>query len=165
MAIVGVPRPLFDLVGGVWGRRPVGYEVSPRSFGHLPLDPFLGRSCASCPWTLTHSPPVNGDDWSAKRRNFFSEAPSNTCTALPKFPCAQRRRLGVNDRVIVTHPDHGIMTRPPTSLFSFKCLSHRYLEALKEKTAGSLLRYQTCQKWVTFALAKSVGSIETLIGT
>jgi len=29
------------------------------------------------------------------------------------------------------------------------------LEALKEKTAGSLLRYQTCPKWVTFALAKS----------
>jgi len=61
----------------------------------------------------------------------------------------------VNDRVKVTHRDHGIMTRPPTSLFSFKCLSPRYLEALKEKTAGSLLRYQTGPKWVTFALAKS----------
>jgi len=61
----------------------------------------------------------------------------------------------VNDRVKVTHRDHGIMPRPPTSLFSFKCLSPRYLEALKEKTAGSLLRYQTCPKWVTFALAKS----------
>jgi len=30
------------------------------------------------------------------------------------------------------------------------------LEALKEKTAGSLLRYPTCPKWVTFALAKSL---------
>ena len=61
----------------------------------------------------------------------------------------------VNDRVKVTHRYHGIMTRPPTSFFSFKCLSPRYLEALKEKTAGSLLRYQTGPKWVTFALAKS----------
>jgi len=60
-----------------------------------------------------------------------------------------------NDRVKVTHCDHGIMTRPPTTLFSFKCLSRRYLEALKEKPAGSLLRYQTGPKWVTFALAKS----------
>ena len=47
------------------------------------------------------------------------------------------------------------MTRPPATLFSFKCLSPKYLEALKEKTAGSLLRYQTGPKWVTFALAKS----------
>ena len=60
-----------------------------------------------------------------------------------------------NDRGKVTHCDHGIMTRPPATLFSFKCLSPNYLEALKEKTAGSLLRYQTGPKWVTFALAKS----------
>ena len=60
-----------------------------------------------------------------------------------------------NDRVKVPHCDQGIMTRPPTTLFSFKCFSPRYLEALKEKTAGSLLRYQTGPKWVTFALAKS----------
>ena len=30
-----------------------------------------------------------------------------------------------NDRVKVTHCDHGIMTHPLTSLFSFKCLSPR----------------------------------------
>jgi len=83
----------------------------------------------------------------------------NSFDFLGRFPGLERLKsqgssFG-NDRVKVTHCDHGIMTRSPTPLFSFRCLSPRYLEALKEKTTGSLLRYQTGPKWVTFALAKS----------
>ena len=90
----------------------------------------------------------------------FTRLGSNRETQVDVRIVAATNRNG-NDRVKVTHCDHGIMTRPPTTLFSFKCLSPRYLEALKEKTAGSLLRYQTGPKWVTFALAKSAVEVST----
>ena len=50
----------------------------------------------------------------------------------------------------MTHRDHGIPTHPSTSLSSFKCLSLRYLEALKEKTAGSLAKSLFFQPGVFF---------------